>query len=326
MGPGPAVPIEQIQQKKEENRRHFVPRNSAVDRKVQGLVRFPSTKEGILLATEIDPRRMLLSPGEGRVVEKVEWKPKKVHRKRFKVPLGYCPIGLRQNEVPWINALMQFLLFIPSLREMFWFVPKSLQSLGECASVYFRDLANQHDFSSANTGVIAAALLGKFPHLSEIAPGVLNLDDAIGSICKSASGKLLQRPSWQVLWDSKSPLETVLQKKPVAFEWLVSLQKLYDGEARKCPEKLFGQALLHRYYFFHDRCLELDAFIELRPEGGRVGYYTYLKANGSSWVQCADETVTHFRRCRTMEIALQRGIIFHYRQVPYGRSDFLSRA
>jgi hypothetical protein len=224
---------------------------------------------------------------------------------------------------------MQFLLYIPTAREIFSYVPKSLQSFSEFSDLYFQDIEENRSLSRATGERIVDALFGKFPNLLKVRDLVMNLDEALQCIWKSAASLKWQRPDSHILWDSELPFETLIaERNEHSFEWLVSLQGIYNAEARKNPLLLFEGGCLRRQYLFKDSCvcLELDAFLEIRPdEGGQGVYFTYLKTK-EGWVQCADERITVLQRSDSLEMAMQRGVLFHYRRVPFGRCSFLSRA
>ena len=337
MNPKVTPPLPLVEEQKRENR------NSKELCKTIGLrvqdfvsarVSFPCVKEGVLLAAAADStRKMVINNWAAKSGESVKWKSERKKRPfegGIRVPSSYFPIGLRRCETyHWVNSLMQFFLYIPSFREIFSYVPKSLQSFNQFADLYFQDLQANKTLSRADGLWVAEALLGKFPHLMRVRDRVMNLDEAIQCIWKSAASSSWQRPDWQILWDSELPFETLVTKeKEHFFEWLVTLQRIYDSEARENPQLLFGGGYLRRQYLFKEPCicLELDAFLEIRPdEEGQVIYFTYLKTK-EGWVQCADEKITLLYRTRSFEMAMQRGILFHYRYVPVGRCSVQPKA
>lgn len=318
------TPISAAAGKEKEGRHQRAPaKPTAIDLRVQdlisGKVSLPRVKESSLLATAVDPsQRMVLHSG-AETSHQVEWEPRN-KGKEPRLPGGssnYIPIGLKRCEAyPWINALMQFLLFLPTCREVLSYLPKSLQGVREFADRYSYDLEAKSSVSFADGFQAAGSLLNKFPNLFRENDTIVNLDEALQLIWKSASSIRPERPSWQMLWDSSEGIEVLLAQEETrtAFEWLVGLKQLYDCN----PQELFRGACLERQYLLKQdhSYMEMDAFIEVRPDEGRkVGYYTYMKLGGT-WVQCADEKVSFLRGSRSLEMPLQRGVLFHFRRVP----------
>lgn len=291
-------------------------RAKAVDLRVRDLVvSLPRVKESSLLATVVDPTRHMVPNGETN--HQVEWgggkkkkEPRHVHGSSFHFPIGIK----RSDSYPWINALMQFLLFLPTCREILSYLPKSLQGIKEFSDRYFFDVETKRNLSLADGTLAAAGLLNKFPTLFCEEGGIANLDEAVQLLWTSASLRV-KRPAWQLLWDSSQRVEELFSQEAVstAFEWLIGLKELYEP-----GRPLFQGHCLQRHYLLKQASsyMEMDAFIEARPdEGKRIGYYAYLKVGGT-WVQCADERISRLKCSRSLEMPLQRGVLFHFKRVP----------
>ena len=300
----------------EKERESRAQQAKAVDLRVRDLVvSLPRVKESSLLATVVDPTRHMVPSGETN--HQVEWGggKKKKEPRHIHGASSYFPIGIKRSDAyPWINALMQFLLFLPTCREILSYLPKSLQGIREFSDRYFSDLETKRSLSSADGIFAASGLLNKFPMLFREEDRIVNLDEAVQCIWASASLRP-KRPAWQLLWDSNQGVEELFLKEAVsmAFEWLIGLKELYEP-----GRPLFQGHCLQRHYLLKQASsyMEMDAFIEARPdEGKKNGYYAYLKVGGT-WVQCADERISRLKCSRSLEMPLQRGILFHFKRVP----------
>jgi len=301
------------------------------DIKIQNLIMprisLPALKEGSLLASATAPQVVI--PAAQTIKEDGkcicfyrQHEPALMLRRSPAVPSTYFPIGLvRCEPYNWINALMQFVLYIPLLREIFAYTPPSFRSFSEFIDQYFMDLDEKHLLSRAKSFELVRCLLGKFPQFFQSAK--INLHEVIQAIsrCACAFTSLDDtgfRSDWQILWDSGSELslQKELPKDAVPPELLVALKLLFDpGMPNRVQPHL--ASVLRKQYFFHQAnvCYDLDAFIEYRMEEGEAAcYYTYLKVDGT-WVQCVDERIVTLRRSTLIDLPLQRGILFHYRRV-----------
>jgi hypothetical protein len=257
------------------------------------------------------------------------WREKNSQRERTILcraaahPSNYFPIGLNRCEPHnWINALMQFLLFFPLLREIFAYTPPSLRPFNEFIDQYFFDLEEQRLLSRANSCELVRCLLGKFPQFFQI-PGTVNLHEMIQAIshCACASTSYDDvgfHSDWQIYWDSNQEfsLEEVFARDAIPPELLIMLLP----PLQKKNQSAFSANLCKQYFSSRATvCYDLDAFIEHRMEEGESAcYYTYLKVDGM-WVQCADERIVQLRRSTLLDLPLRRGILFHYRRVWGGR-------
>jgi hypothetical protein len=87
--------------------------------------------------------------------------------KRRKVPMvKHIPIGLRLTDPEgWINALMQFILFVPGFTDMFFFAPRSFQPFKEFIDQYHFDQEENRPLSFANGAALRRFLSVKLPNL-----------------------------------------------------------------------------------------------------------------------------------------------------------------
>ncbi len=318
------------------HRKHNLPRKPT-DIKIHDFIlsriALPGLKEGSLLATATAPHVVIPASlvtkqkdREANIQMPRRRRPVLIPRRTAALPSKYCPIGLEPSEPHnWINALMQFLLFIPTLREIFAYTPQSLYSFNAFIDQYFVDVEEKRVLSRADSNELVRCLIGKFPHLFKYV-GVANLHEIIQAISQSACTLTSLadagfRPEWQILWDPEQDLmlHEVLKQTIVPPELLIALKLLYDPAMRKKPQQLFCRSLQRQYFSSHTTAsYELDAFIEHRTEEGAAGdYFTYLKIDGT-WMQCADERIIALRRSTSLDLPLRRGILFHYRRVLIG--------
>ena len=326
---------EPIDDRPRNNRPLEVPRQPT-DSKIHDLIlpriALPGLKEGSLLATATAPHvvipasHVMKKNREGNIQMPRRKRPFLIPRRAAALPSKYCPIGVMRCEPHnWINALMQFLLFIPQLREMFAYTPQSLYSFIAFIDLYFVDVEENRIVSRADSSELIRCLIGKFPHLFRYM-GVANLHEVIQAISQCACTLTSKadagfRPEWQILWNPEEDLmlHEILKQKIVPPELLIALKLLYDPAMRKRPEQLFCRSLQRQYFSSTTTAsYELDAFIEHRTEDGEAGdYFAYLKIDGT-WVQCADERIVLLRRSTSLDLPLRRGILFHYRRILIG--------
>lgn len=278
------------------------------DTKIRDLIlsriTLPMVKEGILLASAIAPE--LVIPN---IIKKKE-KRGQCHRKRL-VGKGY-PIGLLPVEGgDFLNALMQLLLFVPTLRDLFAYVPQSLQPFSHFIDQYLLDMQNRESAVSVDTAPLLHCLRAKFPHLFISRTDPVQLHDIVLHFHAAAVGlPLVQagclKPEWQLVWHPEEPLMLQFVDK---CEWLVGINKNQVHANRK--------KVLESHYVLSDRisCFELDGFIEYRPdEQGMGAYFAYLKMD-EGWVQCRNERISLLNRGTMLQVSLRRGVLFHYRKI-----------
>jgi hypothetical protein len=297
------------------------------DMKIQALfVHFPVLIEGgSLLASAVSPRIVIgfsLKKEAHTLLPRKKEIAKKHPPSCSSQPMNkYFPIGLHSCEqYSWINAFMQFVLFVPLLREIFMYTPKSLSACNEFIDRYFLDLEAKALVSKADGFQVVRSLLGKFPMLAKGMGPLVNLHEIIQYLFQSAWDASFSRPEWQLRWDGRETglvmdLQRKFEKKNFPFEMLVGLSSLYEPSLR--GEAVCKKSLERHYAFPEGIYFDLDAFIEYRPDGitGQPGsYFTYLKVDGF-WVQCSDHRITLLRRATFLEVPLCRGILFHYRRV-----------
>ena len=194
-----------------------------------------------------------------------------------------APIGLRPIDPEgWLNALMQFILFIPGFSELFFFAPRSFYPFQEFIDQYYQDQQENRSLSTANSIALYRFIASRFPslHLLEIFPFLLRV----------------LHPKW-----------ALRKNLDEAFE---------EGY----PEDIFimDSALKKQIFTEPDFfCYDLDAFIEQRPDGSSVNFITYVKNEGV-WYQCDDDRITQIRS-NCLAIPLYRAILLHYKRLACGK-------
>lgn len=247
-----------------------------IDSKVRGVVleKIGQTK-GALLPSASAPQivSFLLPVGDKQKKRKNKLRRTPLPRK---TPIGLLPI----DPEGWVNALMQFILYVPGFAESFAIAPRSLLPIQEFIDHYHLDLAEGKSTSSANGSALAQVLASKFHNLSlkEVVEALIRLLMPKWTVHKSIY-EALMRPRSSDLFLSSSGLKKQLYADP-------------------------GQ-----YY-------DLDTFVEKRPDGSRFNYIAYVKVEGC-WYQCDNDRVTHLRS-DLLALPLQRSVISHYLQVRLG--------
>ncbi len=276
----PVLPVRRIE--REEGRLDM---RKPVDSKVRGLVldKICQTQGALLPSAAVPQIITFLLPGFEPYRRESMQKKRKTRLRRTplprKIPIGLMPVDLEG----WVNALMQFILYIPGFAENFTLAPKSLSPIQEFVDQYHQDLVDGKSVSSAGGAALFRLFTLRFPSfsLSEIFEALMHL--------------LI--PKWALF---RTVHETPNQRHlPDLFFCIGPVKK---------------QIYMDQYY-------DLGAFIERRPDGARANYIAYVKVDGC-WYQCDNDRITHLRS-DMLSMPLQRGILSHYRQVilePVSRS------
>lgn len=221
------------------------------------------------------------------------------------------PLGIgRPTHFFWINALIQFIIFIPNLRQMFAFVPHSLLPFGQFIDRYLEEQSDQ-TITSARSQSLVECLYSIFP---------------LELLTQKSSPFYVLLSFMKLLQESSAHLGSgLLAFHPERVLHFTAQDLLENGWIEGRLEKLFPvlppEMLIHleaessrptRQMIICGEAFELDAFIEYRPDrNGNGSYITYLKVEGT-WYQCDDLKITPLRYVN-LQIALNRSFVFHYR-------------
>lgn len=270
-------PISSIREQPRSEKK--IERQRLIDSKVRGFVLEKiGQNKGALLPTASAPQviSFLLPGSEPSKMNALQKKRKNRLRKTplpRKIPIGLMPA----DSEGWINAFMQFVLYVPGFAESFSIAPRSFSPIQEFIDQYHHDLAEGRGLSNANGKALMALFALKFPDLS--------LQEVIEELIR------LLMPKWVV---HKGLYQALL--KPRAADLFLAVNGL--------NKQLYADP--GQYY-------DLDAFIEKRPDGARANYIAYVKVEGC-WHQCDNERITQLRS-DLLILPLQRTVIAHYRQV-----------
>lgn len=276
-------PIPPLRDRNREEGTTIQPR-SPVDSKVRGFVleRISHTKGGLLPSASAPEIIIGLIPGfESAKMEHYASRNKKKAKPR-RTPLARkAPIGLFPVEPEgWLNALMQFILYVPGLAEGFYFAPRSFYPIQEFIEHYIQDQQENRTVSTANNRALFQFISLKFPSfgLNEIFQYLI----------------YLLQPKWEV----HNQLIDALR--------VGGLSDLFVKQS-SLKKQMFADTGL---------CYDLDAFIEMRPDGLNVNYIAYLKMDGI-WFQCDDDRITQIRS-DSLALPLQKSVLSHYKRVLFG--------
>jgi len=251
------------------------------------------------------------------------------------------PIGLKRRgsypffeEGSWINpfnALMQFMLFLPGFADLFFFAPRSFHPFQDFIDHY---RAEQHEIkneaitiSSANTPSLIRCAMRNLP--SHLFKNGIDLYEILQNLIKNLFPKLPEilastaksyfpdsiafHPEWHLIWPIKEgkTLDEMVQQKSSEKppELLISIKGVEESSCNLIKKQFFTPS----DWF----CYDLDAFIELRPDGGTASFITYLKIDGG-WYQCDDDRISHLRS-NSLNVPLCRSILLHYKRIEFGR-------
>lgn len=258
------------------------PVHKPIDSKVRGFVleRMSHAKGGLLPSASAPQIIFGLLPGfeSGKIAPK-EKRKSKLRRTPLvrRVPIGLTPV----DPEGWLNAFMQFILYVPGFAEAFSFAPRSWYPIQEFIDQYHHDQQENRSLSSANGAALYRFLSFKLPHFT------------MQEMCETFIRTL--HTKWEIHHSIHEALKTVGASDLFVTESVLKKQ-IFSGP---------------------NLCYDLDAFIERRPDGGNVNYIAYVKIEGS-WYQCDDERITQFRS-DSLSLALQRAALSHYKRISLGK-------
>ncbi len=227
-------------------------------------------------------------------------------------PVGISPP--RYGE--WICAFLQFILFVPALYEMFFFLPSSLSPLLDCLVQYQKAQQEEKKVEARFAATVLEALRKKvIPAIDPKKEGFLNLYSLLEKIMekvidpqKPFPGDLLAfDPACRIYWD--------LEKDPFLWEGLGAYIK-----GKKVERLLLGltplllkEPFLEKFFELEEE-LFLSAFVEYRAESpGEKGVYITYLFSSYTWYQCYQGYVMAVKK-ENLLLALQGAIILYYQK------------
>jgi hypothetical protein len=235
------------------------------------------------------------------------------------------PIGIKGPN--WLNALIQFIIHLPSILNVFDFIPKSFLPFNLFFDSY--EYSRNYKAQILNSEILLECLYKKFPQIFFLKNKdkidlykILNLiistsfDESLFNfeINQKNINFLPFHPNWQIIIDSEKEkkFEDYIARKvsllDMPKEFLVSYEWFDNGKKKKFSSKLRPK----KYVFLSDYFYQLDAFIEYREDEGFSGsYITYLKID-NDWYQCEDAKIKKIKSANLF-VALYRSILLHYR-------------
>lgn len=229
------------------------------------------------------------------------------------------PIGIRNrgHSSSWINALMQFIIYIPSLRYMFDFAPKSLIPFTIFMDQYEYDQEFNKLVTDADSGLLEECVNEQFASTNPIEILQLIMQEVKNLAALNGNCFLLAlHPEWQIIADDKDAslsLESFVEgffRDTFPPEFLLEFKWIFGGAREKDFFKP-GQFI----FLSNSMHYELDAFIEYRPDmhfGG--SFVAYVKSEKGVWYQCDDARITLIRS-NSLNLVVTRSFLFHYRQM-----------
>ena len=234
------------------------------------------------------------------------------------------PIGIRKSAYnSWINALLQFIIFLPSISEMFIYTPHSLSAFLDFITSYQKDQMIGRKVATGLTHTLVEGLRKKFPqrqfrkgNLFEILSEMMASIPAYFTTDEESSDLLALHPSWRFVFEQNlSQMEEKIEASMRTYNYSDS-QKMAPSELLiGISSPRFSQPIPKKHLsFLNNKVLfELDAFIEFRSDEYEKGtYLTYLKI-GTTWFQCDDTRIIQIRPIN-LSIALRRSLLLHYKK------------
>jgi hypothetical protein len=307
-----------------------------VDTKIQDVVlsRISRPAPSTLLGSVISPDIVIdlvpaisILPGmeEETIFESVKQRKKGRKTLGRAWPIKYIPIGLSPCVAfPPLNAILQFILFLPSFRDIFSFIPRSFTLLVDFLDQYAHDQKNNELVSSADSNQLFRLLYEKMPStFFPLASGEFEAKEFLFALVKAIFGKMPPlshslpfHPEWHAVWDVSLPFSCAVDLPSRPLEMLLTFKNGGPFPEISSAE-LATRRLIQRQFFTQpdSYCYDLDAFIEYRPDGksSRGIYVSYLKNEGI-WYQCDDERITPLRS-NHLNMPLYRSVLLHYKRI-----------
>jgi hypothetical protein len=229
----------------------------------------------------------------------------------------YTPLGLLPCEVfPPLTSIFQFILFLPSFRELFSFIPNSFASLIDFFDQYVYDQERDAEICSHDSNKLFRLLFCKMPsHFFYLEPTKFKIREFLFALIRTVFGRippisnsLAFHPEWHAVWDVSVPFSCAIDLPSRPRELFLTFKN--GREPNMCH-------LVQRQFFTRpdSYCYDLDAFIEHRPDGedGQGSYIAYLKVGGT-WYQCEDMRIIALRSPQ-LNMALYRSTLLHYKRI-----------
>ncbi|MFA5250410.1 MAG: hypothetical protein WC371_03250 [Parachlamydiales bacterium] len=226
----------------------------------------------------------------------------------------FLPIGLKPNPYAlWLNAFLQFVLFVPSLRVLFDYTPKSFLPFNRFIDCYFADRKEGKTACSFDTLLLLEALsecfqksFAFFKEFFDLSGLLEQIKTAAGMARSGLKNGLCKKELAEI---SSDDLENFFLPGP--FPAALLTKQKYPFERKKhLPKQLFlPNGVLY----------ELSAFVEYRADFLTEGsYLAYLKPGGL-WYQCDDLRIVQMRS-EYLQTAINRALILYYKKVELGQA------
>jgi hypothetical protein len=246
-------------------------------------------------------------------------KKKKSSKKKKLLKNIKIPIGILENSKSfWINALMQFIIFIPSLRRMFDSTPSYFDCFNEFIDLYIEDQREGRRVTRATTMRVFECLRKRFSKVENFKSS--DIFYLLKTFKKMAFGDFEFDPFQQIeIKDGgrvfeEEVLKDLREHKRNNFlfpmEILISFKDFFEKSLSICKAPL-------RLFFYENKeniSYRLSAFMEYRNDDflKKGSYIAYLKAD-DRWYKCFNRNIKEVE-LKSVLVALRRGFIFYYRR------------
>jgi hypothetical protein len=244
-----------------------------------------------------------------------------------------APIGILG--INYLNALLQFMVNIDSIKNMFQFTPKSFFYFNFFFETYENEKKNNLDILSLRSDYILNFLLKKFNEkyfilnkgkidlykILSLIMSILFIDNPLNlDFLNNESIDFLSfKPNSKIIFDieKKCSLENYIfdfiKKSKISPKELLISFKWFEGSERFYLNK---KSLPKTKFLFFDNYIsliyELDTFIEYRDDSLTFGsYITYVKID-NIWYQIEDDKICIIKE-NNLSIALSNSILLHYK-------------
>jgi hypothetical protein len=226
-----------------------------------------------------------------------------------------------------LNPILQLILFLPHVRNLFMFAPHTFQPVSAFIEQYLADQSEGLTVTQADPRALLRCLRETLPAHYFRYSHRIEIHDFIFRLSKAAfpqiemlirySDSIALHPEWHFYWDASIPFSVAVDRA-----WLrEGVLSVWPAEFFVSPRGVVADQscrLIQRQYFAKrdHTCYDLNAFIEHRPDERTKNHFIAYVKIGGLWYLCDHERVAPLRPTE-ISIPLMRSVLLYYRKVPF---------